>query len=71
MSIVVYAPASTANVSVGFDVLGGALTPIDGSPLGDRVRSLKVITGFHYNVLALMHINYPMTLRVILFTTVI
>lgn len=41
MSVVVYAPASTANVSVGFDVLGGALTPIDGSPLGDRVQICK------------------------------
>jgi len=38
MSLVVYAPASTANVSVGFDVLGGALTPIDGQQLGDRVK---------------------------------
>ena len=38
MPIVVYAPASTANVSVGFDVLGGALTPIDGQQLGDRVK---------------------------------
>ena len=37
MSLVAYAPASTANVSVGFDVLGGALAPIDGSLLGDRV----------------------------------
>ncbi|MEI6897829.1 MAG: homoserine kinase [Psychromonas sp.] len=42
MSLVVYAPASTANVSVGFDVLGGALTPIDGQQLGDRV---KISTG--------------------------
>ncbi|TEW55000.1 homoserine kinase [Psychromonas sp. RZ22] len=46
MSIVVYAPASTANVSVGFDVLGGALTPIDGSPLGDRVKITKGDYGF-------------------------
>ena len=46
MSVVVYAPASTANVSVGFDVLGGALTPIDGSPLGDRVKITKGDYGF-------------------------
>lgn len=46
MSVVVYAPASTANVSVGFDVLGGALTPIDGSPLGDRVQITKCDDGF-------------------------
>ncbi|MEH6453506.1 MAG: homoserine kinase [Psychromonas sp.] len=38
MSLVVYAPASTGNVSVGFDVLGAALTPIDGQQLGDRVK---------------------------------
>lgn len=46
MSVVAYAPASTANVSVGFDVLGGALTPIDGSPLGDRVFIDKGETAF-------------------------
>jgi len=46
MSIVVYAPASTSNVSVGFDVLGGALTPVDGSPLGDRVKITKGDYGF-------------------------
>lgn len=33
----VYAPASIGNVSVGFDVLGAAITPIDGSLLGDCV----------------------------------
>jgi len=33
----VYAPASSGNVSVGFDTLGLALAPIDGSLLGDRV----------------------------------
>ncbi|MCW8330099.1 homoserine kinase [Photobacterium sp. SDRW27] len=38
MSVVVYAPASIGNVSVGFDVLGGAVSPIDGSLLGDRVK---------------------------------
>jgi len=42
MSVVAYAPASTANVSVGFDVLGGALAPISGELLGDRV---KISTG--------------------------
>lgn len=38
MSVVTYAPASMGNVSVGFDVLGAALAPIDGSLLGDRVQ---------------------------------
>lgn len=37
-SVVAYAPASSANLSVGFDVLGAALAPIDGSLLGDRVQ---------------------------------
>ncbi|HIF9422074.1 TPA: homoserine kinase [Photobacterium damselae] len=37
MSVVVYAPASIGNVSVGFDVLGAAVSPIDGTLLGDRV----------------------------------
>ncbi|MEC5343977.1 homoserine kinase [Brenneria populi] len=33
----VYAPASIGNVSVGFDVLGAAVSPLDGSLLGDCV----------------------------------
>jgi homoserine kinase len=37
MSITVYAPASMGNVGVGFDLLGAALAPVDGSLLGDRV----------------------------------
>lgn len=36
--VVVYAPASIGNVSVGFDVLGAAVSPIDGTLLGDRVE---------------------------------
>ncbi len=38
MGVVVYAPASIGNVSVGFDVLGAAVSPIDGTLLGDRVE---------------------------------
>ncbi len=34
----IYAPASVGNVSVGFDALGLALSPIDGSLLGDVVQ---------------------------------
>jgi len=34
----VYAPASSGNVSVGFDSLGLALAPMDGSLLGDCVH---------------------------------
>lgn len=41
MSVVVYAPASIGNVSVGFDVLGAAISPIDGTLLGDRVLVKK------------------------------
>ena len=33
----VYAPASIGNVSVGFDVLGAAVSPVDGTLLGDCV----------------------------------
>ncbi|MCF2947651.1 homoserine kinase [Paraglaciecola aquimarina] len=35
--ITAYAPASIGNVSLGFDLLGAALKPIDGSLLGDEV----------------------------------
>lgn len=38
MSLTIYAPASMGNISVGFDLLGAALAPIDGSLLGDRIR---------------------------------
>ena len=34
-----YAPASVANLSVGFDLLGLALAPISGDPLGDFVTA--------------------------------
>ncbi len=36
-NLTVYAPASSGNVSVGFDALGLALAPMDGSLLGDCV----------------------------------
>ena len=38
MSIEVFAPASIGNFSVGYDLLGAAVTPVDGSLLGDVVR---------------------------------
>lgn len=38
MTVAVYAPASIGNLGVGFDVLGAALKPIDGSLLGDVVE---------------------------------
>ncbi len=54
MSVSVFAPASIGNVSVGFDVLGLAVKPIDGTLLGDVVTvsattvesSLTVIGSF-------------------------
>lgn len=38
MTLRIYAPASSANLSVGFDSLGTAISPIDGSLLGDVVQ---------------------------------
>ncbi len=37
-TLTAYAPASIGNVSLGFDLLGAALQPIDGSLLGDQVH---------------------------------
>lgn len=37
MSVSVFAPASIGNVNVGFDILGLAVKPIDGTLLGDVV----------------------------------
>lgn len=42
-SVTVYAPASIGNVSVGFDVLGAAVSPVDGTLLGDKVTVALVI----------------------------
>ena len=42
----VYAPASSANISVGFDTLGAAISPIDGSLLGDVVQIEPIAQGF-------------------------
>ncbi len=39
--LTVYAPASSGNVSVGFDALGLALAPVDGSLMGDCVSILE------------------------------
>ncbi|WP_150539203.1 homoserine kinase [Actinobacillus vicugnae] len=42
----IYAPASSANISVGFDSLGAAISPIDGSLLGDVVQIEDCETDF-------------------------
>ncbi len=43
MSISVFAPASIGNVGVGFDILGLAVKPVDGTLLGDVVTVEKAI----------------------------
>ncbi|NMP15235.1 homoserine kinase [Thalassotalea sp. Y01] len=45
MTVKVYAPASIGNVSVGFDVLGMAVTPLSGELLGDVVSIEASATG--------------------------
>ncbi len=50
MSLTVYAPASMGNVGVGFDLLGAALAPIDGSLLGDRVSISSADKGIHLSL---------------------
>lgn len=42
----IYAPASSANISVGFDTLGAAISPINGSLLGDVVQVEPITSGF-------------------------
>ncbi|HDU8582301.1 TPA: homoserine kinase [Morganella morganii] len=42
--IKIYAPASIGNVSVGFDVLGAAVSPVSGALLGDCVSIAKAET---------------------------
>ncbi|MCL1123069.1 homoserine kinase [Shewanella surugensis] len=51
MSVKVYAPASIANISVGFDTLGAALAPIDGSLLGDTVSIEAAVEGMSLEVM--------------------
>jgi homoserine kinase len=48
-TLTVYAPASMGNVGVGFDLLGAALAPIDGSLLGDRVMISAAASGVEYS----------------------
>lgn len=48
--IKVYAPASIGNVGVGFDVLGAAVSPIEGTRLGDIV-SIEAASAFSLDCL--------------------
>lgn len=50
MSVSVFAPASIGNVSVGFDVLGLAVKPIDGTLLGDVVTVTHCSNGDNLEV---------------------
>ena len=47
--LTVYAPASMGNVGVGFDLLGAALAPIDGSLLGDKVTISVADSGVNFS----------------------
>ena len=38
MRVLAFAPASIGNFAAGFDVLGAAIVPLDGEPLGDQVE---------------------------------
>lgn len=64
----VYAPASSANMSVGFDVLGAAVTPVDGSLLGDVV-SVEAADQFSLNNLGRFANKLPSEPRKILSTS--
>lgn len=45
MSLTVFAPATVANLGVGFDLLGAAMSPVDGNPLGDKISIEKTDSG--------------------------
>ncbi|MDP8080168.1 homoserine kinase [Phocoenobacter skyensis] len=51
MGFRIYAPATSANLSVGFDSLGIALSPIDGSLLGDVVEIDDCDTRFEFQTI--------------------
>jgi homoserine kinase len=52
LSTCAYAPASIGNVNLGFDVLGAALSPINGALLGDSVtvKPLRHLSPFSLTV---------------------
>ncbi len=64
----VYAPASSANMSVGFDVLGAAVTPVDGTLLGTTFRSRRR-TASACKTLAALPASCPPCRRRTLFTS--
>ena len=46
--VAAYAPASIGNFAAGFDLLGAAVAPLDGSPLGDVVEAAFAETEAFY-----------------------
>lgn len=67
--IKVYAPASIGNVSVGFDVLGAAVSPADGSLLGDCV-TVEAADTFSLTNKGKFVAKLPKRMSTILFTNV-
>ncbi|VFP81050.1 Homoserine kinase [Buchnera aphidicola (Cinara kochiana kochiana)] len=60
--IKIYAPASIGNVGVGFDILGAAITPIDGALLGDCV-SIKSSKTFQLNCFGNFSTHLPKDIK--------
>lgn len=67
--IKVYAPASIGNVSVGFDVLGAAVSPADGTLLGDCV-TVEAAESFSLTNKGRFVAKLPKKMNIILFTNV-
>jgi homoserine kinase len=55
MRVRAFAPASIGNVAAGFDVLGAALAPVDGSLLGDVVEVTRSKTDRFLTIGAFAH----------------
>lgn len=61
----IHAPASIGNVSVGFDVLGAAVSPVDGTLLGDCV-TVEVPTNSVCTIKAVLSASCRQTRKTIL-----
>lgn len=57
-SVKVFAPASVGNVSLGFDTLGAALQPIDGTLFGDEV-ALRASDSYQLTCVGKFTANLP------------
>ncbi|CAL4319932.1 homoserine kinase [Buchnera aphidicola] len=60
--IKIYAPASIGNINVGFDVLGVAIAPKNGSLLGDIV-TIKPDNHFHVNNIGKFSFQLPKNIK--------